>query len=70
MGEARIICEAAEELILKRAVRSADGFRQWVYPILPKNYVPNPEVAKEVEAGMRRGLSAVQIAEEVYKRHS
>ncbi len=70
MGLARMICETAEKLIIKRTTNSGDGFRQWVYPGLPSNYTLNPAIATEVDAGMLRGLSAVQIAEEVYERHS
>lgn len=70
MSLARVICETAEQLVIERATNSGDGFRQWVYPALPRDYTPNSAIASEVDGGMLRGLSALQIAQEIYERHS
>ena len=64
MGLAREICETARELILERATKGGDGFRQWVYPHLPKRYDVNPMVDSYIEQLMLQGKSAQGIADE------
>jgi hypothetical protein len=61
---------AAIEILCEKAVHSGDGFRQWLYPNLPKSYEVNPDARKAAEAGMLAGQSAQQIADELYRAHS
>ena len=52
------------------AVNSSDGFRQWLYPNLPKDYVLNTEVFKAIDAGISKGHSPEEISRSIYKAHS
>ncbi len=65
-----MICMAAEKLLFNRAATGTDRFRHWYYPGLPADYKVNPNLRSEVERGMLRGLSAQQIADEIYQCHS
>ena len=70
MSLAKMICLEARNLIFRKAVNAGDGFRQWVYPRLPKKYEMRTDLDEEIERRMLQGKSAQQIADELYREHS
>jgi len=67
---AQDICDAAQEELVKRAVNSGDGFRQWVYPNLPAKYDINRQAFDEIHQLMLEGHSAIEIVQTLYERHA
>jgi hypothetical protein len=68
-GLPAIICnEALREVLAMVTWERSDKFIRWVYPGALGRV--NEEVGAEIEAGMLRGLSAMQIAREIYTAHS
>ena len=57
-------------ILFHSAATGGDGFRQWFYPQLPKNYEINQEVTKEIYNGILQGKSAVEISREIIENHS
>ncbi len=55
----------ADKLCMK-AVNSGDGFRQWVYPNLPKNYDLNPEMLKDIARFIKEGYCSDEIVHIIY----
>jgi len=70
MGTVQIIETQAQKILFEYATKRGDAFRQWFYPGLPRSYKVNPEVKTLIHAGMLRGLSAQQIADEIYNEKS
>jgi len=68
--KAEAIHRAALDLVFGYAVKSSEGFRQWVYPNLPNDYSWSIALDDEINAGVTAGKSATQIAEAIYKTHS
>lgn len=69
-GLIEIIRDSAVDLIWQKAVHSSDGFRQYVYPSLPKNYDFNPDILAQVDKMISKGKSAQQIADTIYKANA
>jgi hypothetical protein len=65
-----LICDEARNLLFAYAVSRGEKFRQWFYPRLPFSYDVRSDLSGTIEAGMLRGLSAQQIADEIYGQHS
>jgi len=55
------------ELLAERAVKSGDGFRQWLYDA---DYEIQDTAYLEVVCLMLIGLSAQDIADTLYKEHA
>jgi len=53
----------------ERAVYSGDGFRQWVYPRLPKSYAVGPEVYRAVRECVAWGMTTNAAAAKLIKDH-
>ena len=62
--------DEATQILFEYATTRGDRFRQWFYPHLPTTYVQNPKIPNLIQAGIERGLSAQQIADEIYKEHA
>ena len=61
--------DEATQILFEYATTRGDRFRQWYY-YPPTTYAQNPEIPNLIQAGIERGLSAQQIADEIYKEHA
>ena len=58
-------------LLWARAANSGDGFRQWFYPKLPKDYTINRQAYAEAEEMVLGGERDTQkIADRIYSKHA
>ncbi len=68
LGSVEQIAGASLDIMVSHAVH-ADGFRVWLYPGVPNDYTLNPSAGKLAEQGATLGMSVVQIACEVIRKH-
>ena len=52
------------------AIYSGDGFRQWVYPRLPKSYAVGADVYRAVRECVSWGMTTNAAAAKLIKEHS
>jgi hypothetical protein len=61
-GAPKIIRDTVLNALFRHAVWCGDGWRQWFYPNLPRNYDVNPRVGELIERGIAEGSNAEDIS--------